>query len=143
MLLIKAIVVSIVLLVGVITKQIIFDYQIDLVRPYNEIMNSTYSEELIGEIDLPLTGKDPILIANKLLHELNLLLNSLPETWHNETADSYPLIVQSKKVSGWYDKYKLPVVRAKWIVKNCRSNELFNFLVSPEGFGVIDPVRKL
>lgn len=143
MFLIKVLGVSTILLVGLITKQILLDYRINIVGPYDTVMKSNHSEDLIGEIELPLSGKDPIILANKFLNELNLLLDSPIDTWQNDTEVSAPLLVQSKKVSGWYQRYKLPVVRAKWIVENCQSNDLFNFLVSPEGFVVIDPVRML
>ena len=113
---------------------------------YSYVITSNHGVDLIGEIMVPNDNIEAIKIGNNFMKEFNSLISS--PNWLSEAfllrpvnfSMSYNLTVESQKVLGFYENYSIPIVRGKWIVQGHTAKELFNFLISPEGFAVIDPV---
>jgi hypothetical protein len=114
-------------------------------EPYEHIMSNKLvpSVPLIGEVEV--NDSNSAAIANEYLAELAMLLTS-DTPWVNEIENLTPppkgssLVVESALVSGSLEKSMQPVQRAQWTVDNCSAGPLYEFIITPAGFRVIDPV---
>jgi hypothetical protein len=118
-------------------------YQHTLInKAYKDVLSLPFTEHLIGE-EL-ITSSKAVNLSKEFENELLTILSSKNSSWYTETAsptfNHQKLLVQSKPVRGPLEHHRIPLQRASWFVYNCTSKGLFNFLVSPEGFSVIDPV---
>ena len=113
---------------------------------YHSILD-TYPNDglyIVGEVDVT---SDPRGYAEQYLQELNTVL-SVPvnSSWTNEPLERArhgDLSIASIKVVGPYSDTHTPVHRAFWTMSDCVSAKaLYSFLVSPDGFSVIDPVSR-
>ena len=112
-------------------------YYLKIQAPYVTSLRNPNGLEIIGEVDIE-SYPD---LANEYLKELDRLL-AKSSAWVRETVKSkhFSLTVESTNVRGPMRAADMPMQRGTWIVHNCSSDELYEFLTSPEGFRVIDPV---
>jgi hypothetical protein len=102
-------------------------------------MDDSLGINIIGEKDVTLSTNQ---LADSMIAELNQAFESnrgwLPE---NVTHNYYTaFVVESKKTVGDLAAAKQPTQRSSWIMDDCNADKLYNFLISPQGFLVIDPV---
>lgn len=89
-------------------------------------------EHLIEEVKFVDAG----IHADEMIQEANIMFSTTG--WKVE-SDKGGLVVESKPVSGIFEKSGIYVTRASSIVK-CEGNKFFNFMTSPKGYAIIDPV---
>jgi len=136
-----------------ITSWFIMKFLNELSARVNQINRSTvedsYRADLIGEIDIDQV--DSLSLAKKYFEEFNLLVsrNSVIR-WYEEKVrqpSSLPrsnLRVESAATTGALKYTEMPVQRAFWTIHNCSSaRQVMDFITSPQGFLVIDPMTPL
>mmetsp|Transcript_32623 Transcript_32623/g.47055 ORF Transcript_32623/g.47055 Transcript_32623/m.47055 type:complete len:287 (-) Transcript_32623:135-995(-) len=112
-----------------------------MLERYNDIIIADYpGEEIIGEENV--TENNWKAVVKTHIDELERILSS-QDNWADEFEKDVDVkrnfLVQSKKVSGVYAVKKTPLTRAAWYVQRCNDQKIFDFLISVEGFGIIDP----
>ena len=112
-------------------------YFLNIQAPYLKSLRNPRGLEIIGEVDVE-SYPD---LADEYLKELDRLLEQ-NSAWVRESIQSKhrSLTVESTNVRGPMRAAGMPMQRGTWIVENCSSGGLYEFLISPEGFRVIDPV---
>ena len=115
-------------------------YYLNIQAPYISALRNPQGLEIIGEVDVE-SYPD---LADEYLKELDRLLGKT-SAWVKENIQSKhrSLTVENTNVRGPLRAAGMPMQRGIWTVDNCSSGELYQFLISPEGFRVIDPVRSL
>ncbi len=98
----------------------------------NRVANYVGKEHIISEEEI----KDAPKHAEKMIAEANRMFNSTG--WKDE-SNKDGLLVQSKKVSGTFEKSGIFVTRATSDL-DVNADKLFEYITSPEGYAVIDPV---
>ena len=112
-----------------------------IVLPYRQALLNAPSVHIIGEVDVNI---NPTLLAEQYIDEFEYLISDASATWMKEPElQKYSLHVESATVTGDLARAEMPMQRARWTMHNCSAEGLFDFLISPEGFRVIDPVRAL
>lgn len=112
-------------------------YEVEVNRTLTEysrkrIENSVGKEYLIGEQEIT----DAPAFANKMFGEANRMFAS--SGWKEE-YNKKGILVESKEVSGIFEKSGVLVTRAKATL-NISADTLFEYMTSPEGYAIIDPV---
>jgi hypothetical protein len=64
-----------------------------------------------------------------------------PKYWYLESVSTSTLTVESRPVSGDLADRRVPVQRAAMEVNCTSARDLYELMISPEGFAIIDPVR--
>lgn len=106
-------------------------------RTSNNIKKVGYVKlSIVGETNI--TSVRPFDLAETILKEANTIWSQSSVGWFTE-INSTSLTVESHSVTVGEKPSPLPIQRA-WTVVNCASaRSLYDFLMSPEGFAVIDP----
>lgn len=112
-------------------------YYLNIQVPYLSALRNPDGLEIIGEVDVEHYPN----LADEYLKELNALLEAHPAWVKEDTRSKHPsLVLENANVRGPLRASGMPMQRGRWTVDNCSSGELYEFLISPEGFAVIDPV---
>lgn len=90
-----------------------------------------------GETNL--TATKPYKLADAMIAEANSIWNQPSGSEWSSDINSTSLLVESKPVLINGKKINLPLQRAVAMVNCTSANDLFTFMMSPEGFAVIDP----
>lgn len=84
--------------------------------------------------------------AELLLDQFADALDSPKKHWfkQNTRLAKYNFSMESRKISGPWEGYGVPIQRSSWAVRNCSSaRNLYEFLTTPEGFASIDPLSRI
>lgn len=89
-------------------------------------------EHLLGEEEL----ENPVEFANLMFDETKRMLKTTGWKIESEKNNVY---IESKNISGPYSESKVLITRACSVL-NINAKEFFEYITSPEGYAVIDPV---
>ena len=92
---------------------------------------------LLGETNL--TATKPYKLADAMIIEANSIWNQPSGSEWSSDINSTSLLVESKPVLIDEKKINLPLQRAVAMVNCTSAKDLFTFMITPEGFAVIDP----
>lgn len=96
-------------------------------------MNDT-TEVIIGEEEI----ENPVEFADKMMEEAERIWAG--KNWRKE-SNKNNVMVESKPVSGAFSDSGILMMRSLGQISG-NANHIFNFLTSPEGFAVLDPISK-
>ena len=94
---------------------------------------------LLGQTNL--TNIKPYKLADAMIEEANFIWKQPDSEWLSE-INSTSLLVESKPVTIDGKQMNLPLQRAVAMINYTSAKDLFDFMMTPEGFAVIDPASR-
>jgi hypothetical protein len=138
--------ISFVLFLSVALASYLFHIQYHSIKNH---LDAIFAPDIEGELVI---GEENVdngvnnLVADHV-NEFYRIIDS-NQSWTIESVSKYyhegfQLLIQSRKATGVYSSRRVPVLKARWFVKNCSARSLFTLLTSKEGYAIIDPVIPL